>query len=76
MDNKTRVRRTSDQIRADKISQKQAKIKEYEDKISVLRKEIEELKTPPLTIKDIADTIAERGLDLNDVMKALNKMAK
>ena len=44
---KKRVRRTADQLRADKISALEEKIQKREEEIAALKKSLEELKRPP-----------------------------
>ena len=46
-----RIRRTSEQLRADKIAAVEEKIKKHEDTIRELKRELEELKRPPVLSK-------------------------
>lgn len=60
----------------EKIATLQAKIEMHRQKIEELTKQISELNEPPVTLRDVSNRIKELDLPLNDVMKAVEKMAK
>ena len=74
-----RIRRSREEVVQEKIQKLEEKIAGYKTKIADAEKEIEELKnpkTPAVKMKDIKDKIAELGLPLDEVMKAVEKMGK
>lgn len=73
---KKRTRRSKEQVLADKIAKIDADIAKYQDKITALEKEKEELLNPSVELKDITDKIKELDLPLDEVMKAVDKIAK
>lgn len=60
----------------EKIATLQDKIEMHRQKIEELTKQISELNEPPVTLRDVSNRIKELDLPLNDVMKAVEKMAK
>ena len=76
---KKRIRRTKDAVIADEIAMLEEKIAKYEELISKAKQRIEELRTPPkpqVKMKDIAAKVKALDIPLEDVMKAIDKMAK
>lgn len=73
-----RVRRSKDEVVADKIANLEMKITNWKSQIAKAEKEIEILKTQPaarLKTKDVTDKMKELGLSLEDVMKMLESNA-
>lgn len=73
-----RVRRSKDEVVADKIANLEMKITNWKSQIAKAEKGIEILKTPPaarLKTKDVTDKMKELGLSLEDVMKMLESNA-
>lgn len=73
-----RVRRTKEEVVAEKVAKLETSIADWKAKIAKAEKEIEVLKTPPvvrLKTKDVTDKIKELGLSLEDVMAMLDKRA-
>jgi len=60
----------------EKITALQEKIEMHRQKIEELTKQISDLNEPPVTLRDVSNRIKELDLPLNDVMKAVEKMAK
>ena len=58
------------------IEKLRKKIVSNEEAKAVLLREKEELLTPKVGIKDITDKIKEQDLPLDEVMKAINRVAK
>ena len=73
---KKRVRRSKEQVISDKINRLQDEIRILEDKIADKKKQIEELQTPSVTLKDVTAKIKELGIAPDDVMKVIDKMTK
>ncbi len=73
----TIAKRTRRKIsKEEKIAELQAKISDHELKIKALRQKIEDLNAPQASLRDITSKIKELGLPANEVMKALDKLAK
>jgi len=60
----------------EKIAALQEKIEMHRQKIEELTKQIADPNEPPVTLRDVSNRIKELDLPLNDVMKAVEKMAK
>jgi predicted metalloenzyme YecM len=71
-----RVRKTKEEAFNDKIAKLDEKIALYQAKIEAAQREKEELLNPALSVKDITDKIKELNLPLEEVMKAVDKIAK
>lgn len=74
METKKRTRRTF--TKEEKIEALNAKIAKYEAAIAELKSQIEALNKPSVTIKDLANKIKENNIPIDDVMKAVDKLAK
>lgn len=72
---KKRVRRSKEELFNDKVAKIDEKIANLEQKLAEAKKEKEELLSPKTTMKDITAMIKENDLSLDDVMKAVEKMA-
>lgn len=72
---KKRVRRSKEELFNDKLAKIDEKIATLEKKLAEAKKEKEELLSPKTTMKDITAMINENNLSLDDVMKAVEKMA-
>lgn len=73
-----RVRRTKEEVVAEKIAKIESNIADWKAKIAKAEKEVEALKAPPavrIKTKDVTDKIKELGLSLEEVMKMLEKKA-
>ena len=76
---KKRIRRSKEEIAQDKIQKLEEKIADWESKIAAAKKEIEELKNPPVVVvkfKDVKAKADELGVSPEDLMKAVEKLAK
>lgn len=71
---KKRTRRTIS--KEEKIAALNEKIAKHESQIADLKQQIEALNKPSVTMKDIRTKIDELGLSYDDVMKAVDKLAK
>ena len=74
METKKRTRRTIS--KEEKITTLNEKIAKHEAAIAELRSQIDALNNPSLTMKDLANKIKEHDIPLDDVMKAVDKLAK
>ena len=73
---KKRVRRSKDEVVADKIAKLDADITKYREKIAEAERKKEEILNPSVDLKDITAKIKELDLPLDEVMKAVDKIAK
>lgn len=60
----------------EKIAVLQAKIQSHVEKINELNAQIESLRAPQITLKEVGARIKELDIPMNDVMKAIEKMGK
>ena len=71
------VKRTRRRISTEeKIAALQAKVQSHVDKINELNAQIESLRAPQVTLKEVGARIKELDIPMNDVMKAIEKMGK
>ena len=73
---KKRTRRNKEQMAKDKIERLEAQIAEWESKIANAKKEIEELKNPPVAKKDIWERANELGITPEEILAFVEKAGK
>lgn len=72
---KKRIRRTKEEIFEAKLAKIDEKIATLEQKLAEAKQEREELLNPKTTISDITAMINEKNIPLDDVKKAVEKLA-
>ena len=70
---KKRTRRVI--TKEEKIEALRTEIAKHEAKIAELKVKIDELEKPPVNLRDITAKIKELEIPLDDVMKAIDKLA-
>lgn len=77
MENQEQEKRTRRKIsKEEKIATLNEKIAKHEAQIADLKAQIEALNKPQVTIRDITNKIKELDIPIEDVMKAVDKLAK
>lgn len=77
MENQETTKRTRRKItKEEKIATLNDKIAKHESQIADLKAQIEALSKPQLTMRDITNKIKELDISIEDVMKAVDKLAK
>ena len=77
MENQEQEKRTRRKIsKEEKIAVLNDKIAKHEAQIADLKAQIEALNKPQVTMRDITNKIKELDIPIEDVMKAVDKLAK
>lgn len=77
MENQEQEKRTRRKIsKEEKIAILNEKITKHESQIADLKAQIEALNKPQVTMRDITNKIKELDIPIEDVMKAVDKLAK
>lgn len=77
MENQEATKRTRRKItKEEKIAALNDKIAKHEAQIAELKAQIEALSKPQVTMRDITNKIKELDIPIEDVMKAVDKLAK
>lgn len=77
MENQETAKRTRCKItKEEKIAVLNDKIAKHEAQIADLKAQIEALNKPQVTMRDITNKIKELDISIEDVMKAVDKLAK
>ena len=77
MENQEVTKRTRRKItKEEKIAALNEKIAKHESQIADLKAQIEALNKPQVTMRDITNKIKELDIPIEDVMKAVDKLAK
>lgn len=77
MENQEQEKRTRRKIsKEEKIAVLNEKIAKHEAQIADLKAQIEALNKPQVTMRDITNKIKELDIPIEDVMKAVDKLAK
>ena len=77
MEDQQQEKRTRRKItKEEKIAALNEKIAKHEAQIAELKAQIESLNKPQVTMRDITNKIKELDISIEDVMKAVDKLAK